>query len=137
MVCASADLGCDNDGHLERFTCQCVGGRVYRVICECRWNSDIYGDEGPAVEAWHDHAWPEWRILPALPRKLRPVAGGVAAESKPALSWMATHYPDGWGKPGAPIVTERDAHGTRHVPGYSPWGGFDLSSTALETGGTE
>ncbi|WP_404442901.1 hypothetical protein LG315_08505 [Microbacterium marinum] len=30
--------------------------------------------------------------------------------------------------PGAPILTERGPYGTRHVPGYSPFGGYDLSA---------
>lgn len=34
--------------------------------------------------------------------------------------------------PGAPIITERRPYGTRHVPSRSPWGGYDLSHTAVD-----
>ena len=39
----------------------------------------------------------------------------------------------GWGyTTGAPIITERRPYGTRHVPGRYPWGGYDISHTAID-----
>jgi len=33
---------------------------------------------------------------------------------------------------GAQVITERSSMGTRHVPGRSPWGGYDISHTAVD-----
>ena len=33
-----------------------------------------------------------------------------------------------WQVPGAPIVTHRTPPGTRNVPGYSPFGGYDMTA---------
>lgn len=130
-----ADLGCKGygEGHSRGRDrpCLCVGGLVDRVICECGWCSPVANDEGPVVEAWHDHAWPGWRALPVIPESVRPQAGGINTKSKGAMAWVVEHYPLNWQKQGAPIITERTSPGTRHVPGYSPWGGYDISSTAL------
>lgn len=52
--------------------------------------------------------------------------------TKVALRWIEQRYPEHMQISGAPIITERQPYGTRHVPGYSPWGGYDLSSTALD-----
>src|SRR5690606_28014897 len=41
------------------------------------------------------------------------------------------HYPIEAQFEGAPIITQRSGLGTRHVPRRSPWGGYDLSQTAL------
>lgn len=105
------------------------GGLLGQMICEpCQWHA-IGAGENLTVEAWHDHAFPGWRDLPVIPSSV-----GVRSEkglSKLARAWIDEHYPAGMRMPGAPIVTERSAHGTRHVPNASPWGGFDLSSTAL------
>lgn len=32
-----------------------------------------------------------------------------------------------WQRPGVPVRTHRQSHGTRHVPGRSPLGGYDLA----------
>ena len=106
------------------------GGLLTQLICEpCEWHA-INGDENHAVEAWHDHAFPNWRDLPVIPTQIR-----VRSESgltKLATAWIAEHYPVEAQVPGATIITARAPHGTRHVAGYSPWGGYDLSATALD-----
>ena len=46
----------------------------------------------------------------------------------PALeAWFDANYPENFRVPGAPILTDRGGSGMRHVPDYSPYGGFDLS----------
>ena len=78
------------------------------------------------VEAWHDHAFPGWRQLPILPAKLRGQMG--TRKMTPKLEeWLEANYPPEFRVPGAPILTDRGGSGTRHVPEYSPYGGFDLS----------
>jgi len=105
------------------------GGLVARMVCEpCRWQVTT-GDENSAVEAWHDHALPGWRELPVVPAAIR--VRDEKGLTKLARAWIAKNYPADVQVPGAPIVTERVAGATRHVPAYSPWGGYDLSSTAL------
>ncbi len=78
------------------------------------------------VEAWHDHAFPGWRQLPILPAKLRGQMG--TRKMTPKLEeWLEANYPPEFRVAGAPILTDRGGSGTRHVPSYSPYGGFDLS----------
>lgn len=106
------------------------GDLLYKMVCQpCGWQSEA-GGENDAVEAWHDHAVPGWRDLPVIPHQVR-----VRSESgltKVALKWIEQTYPEEMQLSGAPIITERQPYGTRHVPGYSPWGGYDLSHTALD-----
>jgi hypothetical protein len=52
--------------------------------------------------------------------------------SKAAKKWITEPYPKSMQVAGAPIITERRPYGTRHVPGRSPWGGYDLSHTAVD-----
>ncbi|MBM7510238.1 hypothetical protein JOE61_004052 [Nocardioides salarius] len=52
--------------------------------------------------------------------------------SKATKNWIAEHYPKSMQVPGAPMITERRPFGTRHVPGRSPWGGYDISHTAVD-----
>lgn len=100
------------------------------VVCEpCEWHT-IAGHENLAVEAWHDHALPGWRELPVVPAEIR--VRNEKGLTKLARAWIAEHYPQHMQVPGAPIITERQRYGTRHVPCFSPWGGYDLSSTALD-----
>ena len=103
---------------------------MYQAICEpCEWNG-ITDRENDAVEMWHDHALPGWRELPIVPSRLRMMdKDGL---SKAAKKWISEHYPKSMQVPGAPIITERRPFGTRHVPGRSPWGGYDLSHTAVD-----
>lgn len=106
------------------------GDLLTMMVCEpCEWHSPA-GGESEAVEAWHDHAVPGWRDLPVVPRQVR-----VRSESgltKVGLRWIEQRYPVQMQVPGAPIITEREQYATRHVAGYSPWGGYDLSATALD-----
>jgi hypothetical protein len=125
LTVLTADLRCDHYGR----DCLCVGDLLYRAICEtCHWHQD--GTEAHVVEAWHDHAWPGWRDLPVIPAGL----GKRDDHNRPSrmfAAWIEEHHPADWQVPGAPIITNRPEHGTRHVPHRSPWGGFDLSHTAL------
>ena len=108
--------------------CFCVGDLMHKTQCTpCGWQS--IGTEADVVEAWHDHVWPGWRDLPVVPFALRPAGGGIDSKSKQAMAWVVANYPTEWQVTGAPVVTERDGLGTRHVPGYSPWGGFDLCTS--------
>jgi hypothetical protein len=110
--------------------CQCVGTTMSQIICSaCAWHH--IGTEHEAVEAWHDHAFPGWRNLPTLPTKLRGTMGGTKMTSK-LEEWFETNYPAQFRIPGAPIITERGKYGTRHVIGYSPYGGYDLSAPLEE-----
>lgn len=102
-----------------------------QAICEpCGWHH-ICGDDSEAVEAWHDHAIPGWRELPVMPAQVR-VRDEKGRFTKLAQKWIEVHYPEHLQVPGTPIITERTPLGTRHVPGGSPWGGYDLSATALD-----
>jgi hypothetical protein len=124
----TADLRCEPWNHEEPHgACLCLGDLIYQAICEpCRWH--IIGDsENAPVEAWHDHAVPGWRDLPTVPAHI-PISDG-ARLTKTARAWISEHYPPDVQVPGAPIITERSHGGHRHVPGRSPWGGYDLSHT--------
>jgi len=127
----TTDLRCEPWKHADRHeSCQCVGDLMYQAICEpCEWNA-ITDHENVAVELWHDHALPGWRELPIVPSRLRMTdKDGL---SKAAKKWIGEHYPKSMQVPGAPIITERRPYGTRHVPNRSPWGGYDLSHTAVD-----
>lgn len=118
-----AELG-PEDGH------EGPGGMLEQMVCEpCEWH--VIGDENSVIEQWHDHAVPGWRDLPVLPATIR-VRDSGSSLSKLAMKWITERYPQHMQVPGAPIITERDSYGTRHVHHYSPWGGYDLSHTALE-----
>lgn len=131
FVLYSADLRCERWKHAEKHGgCTCLGDLMYQAICEpCGWNG-ITDSENDAVEMWHDHALPGWRKLPIVPSRLRMMdKDGL---SKAARQWISEHYPKSIQVPGTPIITERRPYGTRHVPGRSPWGGYDLSHTAVD-----
>lgn len=105
-----------------------------RGVCEdCGWHTEILtGEEDVRLEAlWLDHAWPDWRELPTIPTS-RPELSSTPSKAQTLThaAWLAQVegiYPEGWGRPGAPIVTRRGQYGHRSVPERSPWGGFDLS----------
>lgn len=47
------------------------GGDLTMAMCEhCRWRV-ISESESETIEAWHDHALPEWRDLPMIPERIR------------------------------------------------------------------
>jgi hypothetical protein len=129
----TADLRCEPWTHPEPHRdCQCVGDLIYQAICEPHGWHVIAGDENSAVEGWHDHAFPGWRDLPIVPARLRSV--DQPGLSKAANKWIAEHYPPPAQIVGAPVITERSNFGTRHVPGRSPWAGYDISHTAVDPG---
>ena len=127
----TTDLRCEPWKHSDRHeSCVCVGDLMYQAICEpCEWNV-ITDHENAAVELWHDHALPGWRELPIVPSRLRMMDNGRM--SKATQKWVDEHYPKSMQVPGAPMITERRPFGTRHVPGRSPWGGYDISHTAVD-----
>lgn len=99
-----------------------------RIHCDpCHWYTITDGDNA-AIEAWHDHALPGWRSLPTLPDTLRGKMGGTKMTREVSI-WLKTNYPQNLQIPGAPIITRRGNFGTRHVPSYSPYGGYDLAGT--------
>jgi hypothetical protein len=109
--------------------CYCVGDLLYQANClDCRWHH--IGTENDVVIAWHDHAWPGWCELPTLPAKLRGKMGTRTMTPKLA-AWLESNYPPEFRVDGAPILTDRGGIGTRCVPGYSPYGGFDIASDKL------
>ncbi len=111
-------------------TCSCIQLTLNQAVCTaCEWHH-IAETESECVEAWHDHAWPGWRTLPTLPDKLRGKMGTTKMTAK-LEDWFEANYPAAFRTPGAPILTDRERHGTRHVPGYSPYGGFDLAANDL------
>jgi len=126
----TVDLRCDPWKHpAPHGGCACVGDLTYMAICEPHGWHAIASDENSAVECWHDHAFPGWRDLPILPARLRD--SEKVGLSKAARKWADQHYPASMQVVGAPVITERNGIGTRHVPGRSPWGGYDISSTAV------
>ena len=129
----TADLRCEPWTDREPHSgCQCVGDLTYQAICEPhRWHL-IASDENSAVEAWHDHAFTGWRDLPIVPALFRSI--DQPGLSKAAKKWIAENYPTSTQVVGAPVITERSNSGTRHVPGRSPWAGYDISNTAVDPG---
>jgi hypothetical protein len=126
----TADLRCNDDDH-RHGNCSCLGDLVYQSVCEpCGWHA-ITDGENKAVEAWHDHAIPGWRELPIVPSPIQMVDASMRP-SKQAREWVEEHYPETMRFPGAPVITERPNLGHRHVPGRSPWNGYDLSHTAVD-----
>jgi hypothetical protein len=113
--------------------CRCVGELLTKVVCDgCSWHH--IGTESQAVEAWHDHAFPGWRDLPMFPVKLRGQMGSRELTAK-RKAWLNANYPIEFRTPLAPILTSRQKFGHRHVPGYSPYGGFDLAADDALVGG--
>lgn len=109
----------DHDGDLE-----------YRGAClGCGWVSEtIRDDENGAVEDAMDHCWPGWRDLPIVD-KPPDDHGESKAATKQRAAWIkrvGIAYPEGWLESGGPIRTARESMGTRHVPGRTPFGGYDL-----------
>lgn len=131
FVLYTTDLRCEPWKHADKHEgCTCVGELMYQAICEpCEWNG-ITGSENVAVEMWHDHALPGWRDLPIVLSRLRLMEKDQLA--KATQRWIFEHYPKSMQVTGAPIITERRPYGTRHVPSRSPWGGYDLSHTAVD-----
>lgn len=126
----SAEAQCPDEreaGHSDK-SGDLPGNTRFQAICApCGWRH-LSDDESAVIEAWHDHAFPGWRELPTIPSKVT----GIPGRGKSKLQgWIEERYPDQWQMPGYPIITARGGVGTRHVPGRSPWGGYDLSDSAL------
>lgn len=101
---------------------------MYQANCEpCRWHV-IVESENEAAEAWCDHAFPGWRDLPVMPERIR--AQDWTKPGKAAVAWIAEHVPAEWQRPGSPARTARTGIATRHVPGGSPWFGYDMAVPA-------
>jgi Family of unknown function (DUF6349) len=102
----------------------------YRGACfGCGWIGGSRRDCNLAVEDAHDHAHPGWRELPVVdmprrtadPRKDREQLARVATE-------LVRLVPPGWPERCGPIRAWRDSPiASRHVPGYSPWGGGEMA----------
>lgn len=116
----SADLRCDCDRYDE---CSCMGKLMYRGACRhCDWEGEPHDEENAAAEDACDHAWPGWRDVPVVP--------GVPEERKRRATWVEQTveiYPTDWLEDGGPIRTARRRGGHRHVPGRTPFGGYDLA----------
>lgn len=116
----SADLRCDCDRYDE---CSCLGDLMYRGACRCcDWEGEPRDRENAAAEDACDHAWPGWREVPVVP--------AVPEERTKRATWVervTELYPTGWLEDGGPIRTARTRGGTRHVPGRTPFGGYDLA----------
>ncbi|MFK3672450.1 DUF6349 family protein [Leifsonia aquatica] len=127
-----ADLGhghrCHGFRRSNQNPCTCVGSGVYMAVCAtCCWHA-ITPDEGTALEQWHDHVMPGWRGLPVAPTGRRNSQSGKLTRA--GRSFL-DNYPTVWSFDGAPILTTRGAFGHRHVPGRSPFGGYDIASEAV------
>ncbi|MFD5600787.1 DUF6349 family protein [Leucobacter sp. NPDC058333] len=127
FVLYAAETSCreaEHDHHGENLP----GDTQFQALCEpCNWRYQS-NDESFVIETWHDHAVPGWRTLPVVPQRLQ---GIPPRHRNPLREWVEEHYPLEAQAPGHPIVTARNPVGTRHVPGRSPWGGYDLSDSAL------
>jgi hypothetical protein len=118
--------------------CYCITFWVARGVClGCGWSGPIRSEEEgcgqAAVEDAHDHAFPGWREKPVV---RRPPEWGSGEKAKADLRrWhdeVAELYGKAWLATGGPIRTDRGpigSAGTRHVPGGSRFGGYDLSAT--------
>ncbi|MGH9025820.1 MAG: DUF6349 family protein [Acidimicrobiia bacterium] len=130
------------DGHRCRPTAEYQdvrddGGDLYfRGAClTCAWRGAPRDDENAAVEDAHDHTHPEWHALPVVdsPPDLGNVTRRDAERRRQRwLDRIAQQYPPDWFVTGGPIRTRRSPHGTRHVPGRAPGGGYDLCGDVRE-----
>lgn len=129
----SVDLRQPLRGEDHGLECRCTDADVYlyRGACRgCAWEGEPQpglGSENLAAEDALDHAWPGWRDLPVIHRK--------PGSPKAAAGWLervTAEYPAGWLEAGGPIRTWRTGLGTRHVPGYGPFGGYDAGVVFFE-----
>lgn len=126
----TVDLRCDH----HRVTCACVGGLIYRHACTCGLLAPACEDENGAVEDAMDHAWSGWRDLPVHTtwRHDGPPAKQANATEKWLTAALQAGYPSGWLEAGGPVRTRRIAGGHRHVPGRTPWDGYDLAAPTVD-----
>jgi Family of unknown function (DUF6349) len=120
---ASYPMACD---------CTRANALLYRGACRhCDFEGTPRDGENPAAEDALDHAWPGWRDFPVV----APVPGDPKAKPR----WtgeLAQAYPPEWLEAGGPIRTWRQGLGTRHVPGRTPWGGYDAGVPETAKPGT-
>ncbi len=116
-------------------SCDCVGPLLYRAVCRrrgCLWEGPERDRESPAAEGGMDHAWPGWRDLPLAPPAGHTQSGKYKERADAA--WLAkvkaAGYLPGWVESGGPIRTSRRKYETRHVPNYTPFGGYDMAAPA-------
>ena len=110
----------DDGGHLE-----------YRGVCmTCGWVSDsLRTSENAAVEDALDHTHPGFRDLPVLPHRPSGDAPTQMQRWRDEMAaLLAPWLPDGWAETEGPVWTTRTPHGTRHVPGWGVFGGYDLGT---------
>jgi len=97
-------------------------GSKYRGACfGCRWLGPQSDGENSATEDAHDHAFPEWRSLPAI----EPYRYDDRKKRARLAQQLAMLYPPNWPDRRGPTITYRDGpFGTRHVPGGGLFGGY-------------
>ena len=99
-----------------------MGDLLYRVYCEgCGNVSAIHDTENAAVEDYLDQCWHGWRDLPIITAKPKDDGGHRFK--------LPEGYPEAFTIDGAPVRTSRTPGATRHVPGRSPFGGYDTGHT--------
>jgi hypothetical protein len=103
---------------------------VYRGACfGCSWTGGDRDNSNVAVEDAHDHTHPGWRDLPVftMPRRTsEPSKDRVRLQrfAKEIVGLVPSDWPERCG----PVRAWRDSPiASRHVPGYSPWGGYEMA----------
>ena len=119
----------DEENHLD-----------YRGAClGCGWLAESshplhHGGENAAAEDALDHTHPGWRYLPVVGPL--PHNDGGATYQRAIVAWRHKWeplLPPGWLDTAGPVRTPRTGHGTRHVPGRAPGGGYDTAAPSGET----
>jgi hypothetical protein len=128
--CQALVLSRDSRSWSQGYDAPETGELLFRGACRgCGWVApEVREDENPAAEDAVDHAWPGWRELPVVGHL--PWAEGPKALVQKQGVWLrrwGPSFPAGWLEAGGPIRTEREPMGTRHVPGRTPWGGYDMA----------
>lgn len=99
-------------------------GSEYRGGCfGCGWRGPLRDDENSATEDAHDHAFSEWRDLPAI----EPYRYDDDAKRARLAQRLAGLYPVYWRERHGPTITYRDIVATRHVPGGGLFGGYCMA----------
>ncbi|MFI5809171.1 DUF6349 family protein [Streptomyces sp. NPDC051561] len=80
----------------------------FRGAClRCEWEGKPYAGTGwkeganEAIEEAHDHVFPGWRDLPAMPR---PKGRWDMADGQRLLHQITRLYPEGWAEDGGPLL---------------------------------
>jgi hypothetical protein len=102
----------------------------YRGAClGCGWTGGSRADCNLAVEDAHDHTHPEWRDLPIfdMPRRTSEPNKDRIRLQRFEREIVRLVPPD-WPERCGPVRAWRDSPiASRHVPGYSPWGGYEMA----------